>query len=55
MALLFTSSEIEETIGLCDRVRIMFRGKSICEFQKGEATKVDVALWVSGGDKTGLH
>ena len=52
MALLFTSSEIEETIGLCDRVRIMFRGKSICEFQKGEATKVDVALWVSGGDNS---
>src|SRR6478735_3976037 len=47
MALLFTSSEIEETIGLCDRVRIMFRGNSICEFQKGEATKIDVALWVS--------
>ena len=55
MALLFTSSEIEETIGLCDRVRIMFRGNSICEFQKGEATKVDVALWVSGGDNTSLH
>jgi ribose transport system ATP-binding protein len=54
MALLFTSSEIEETIGLCDRVRIMFRGNSICEFQKGEATKVDVALWVSGGDQSPL-
>jgi ABC-type sugar transport system ATPase subunit len=52
MALLFTSSEIEETIGLCDRVRIMFRGNSIREFQKGEATKVDVALWVSGGTTT---
>ena len=47
--------EIEETIGLCDRVRIMFRGNSIREFQKGEATKVDVALWVSGGDNTSLH
>ena len=54
MALLFTSSEIEETIGLCDRVRIMFRGNSIYEFQKGEATKVDVALWVSGGDRSPL-
>ena len=50
MALLFTSSEIEETIGLCDRVRIMFRGKSIREFQKGEAARVDVAVWVSGGN-----
>jgi len=33
----------------------MFRGNSIREFQKGEATKVDVALWVSGGDSTSLH
>jgi ABC-type sugar transport system ATPase subunit len=54
IALLFTSSEIEETIGLCDRILIMFRGRSIHEFQKGEATKIDVALWVSGGGQPEL-
>ena len=50
LALLFTSSETEETIGLCDRVMIMYRGRAIREFAKGEASKADVAYWVSGGD-----
>jgi ABC-type sugar transport system ATPase subunit len=49
LALLFTSSEIEETIGVCDRVMIMYRGQAIREFTKGEATKADVTYWVSGG------
>jgi ABC-type sugar transport system ATPase subunit len=49
LALLFTSSEIEETIGLCDRVKIMYKGTSIREFGKREADKADVALWISGG------
>jgi ABC-type sugar transport system ATPase subunit len=52
LALLFTSSEIEETIGLCDRVLIMYRGRAIREFSKGQATKADVTYWVSGGDST---
>ena len=54
MALIFASSEIEETIGLCDRVKIMYRGQAIREFSKGEATKADVTYWVSGGDSTAL-
>jgi ABC-type sugar transport system ATPase subunit len=49
LALLFTSSEIEETIGLCDRVMIMYRGRAIREFSKGQASKADVTYWVSGG------
>jgi ABC-type sugar transport system ATPase subunit len=50
LALLFTSSETEETIGLCDRVMIMYRGREIREFANGEASKADVAYWISGGD-----
>ena len=53
LALLFTSSEIEETIGLCDRVLIMYRGRAIHEVGKGEATKADVAYWISGGAGAG--
>ena len=28
----------------------MYRGRAIREFAKGDATKADVAYWVSGGD-----
>jgi ABC-type sugar transport system ATPase subunit len=49
IALIFTSSEIEETIGMCDRVMIMYRGRMINEFARGEATKAHVTFWVSGG------
>jgi ABC-type sugar transport system ATPase subunit len=48
LALLFTSSEVEETIGVCDRIFIMYRGRIINEFRRGEATKADVMYWISG-------
>ncbi len=49
LALLFTSSEVEETIGVCDRVMVMYRGRVINEFSRGETTKAGVTYWVSGG------
>src|SRR5215217_3174179 len=49
LALLFTSSEVEETIGICDRIMIMYRGRVINEFKRGEASKADVMFWISGG------
>ena len=49
LALLFTSSEVEETIGVCDRILIMYRGRVINEFKRGEASKADVMFWISGG------
>ncbi len=49
MALLFTSSEIEETIGVCDRVLVFYRGRIIKSFARGEASKADVMRWVAGG------
>ena len=49
LALLFTSSEVEETIGVCDRILILYRGRVIREFNRGEASKADVMFWVSGG------
>jgi ABC-type sugar transport system ATPase subunit len=48
MALLFTSSEIEETLGLCDRVLVVYNGRVIREFARGEATKADVMRWITG-------
>jgi ABC-type sugar transport system ATPase subunit len=49
LALLFTSSEIEETLGVCDRVLVFHKGRVIREFTRGEATKADVMHWVAGG------
>lgn len=49
LALLFTSSEVEETIGVCDRILVLYRGAIINELRRGEATKADVMFWISGG------
>lgn len=49
LALLFTSSEIEETLGVCDRILVFHKGKVIREFARGEATKADVMHWIAGG------
>src|SRR4051794_13857080 len=49
LALLFTSSEIEETIGVCDRILVFHKGRIIREFARGEATKADIMHWVAGG------
>jgi ABC-type sugar transport system ATPase subunit len=48
MALLFSSSEIEETLGICDRVLVFYRGQVVREFARGEATKADVMRWITG-------
>ena len=44
-----TVAEVEETLGVCDRVLILYKGRIIREFQRGEATKADVMHWVAGG------
>ena len=48
MALLFTSSEIEETLGVCDRILVFYKGRVVSEFARGEATKADVMRWITG-------
>ncbi len=52
LALLFSSSEVEETIGVCDRILVLSRGVVIKEFGPGEASKADVMFWVSGGKES---
>jgi ABC-type sugar transport system ATPase subunit len=53
LALFFTSSEIEETLGVCDRILVFHKGRVIRAFTRGEATKADVMHWVAGGDVGG--
>jgi ABC-type sugar transport system ATPase subunit len=54
LALVFTSSEIEETLGVSDRVLTLYRGRIIHEFVRGAATKADIMYWISGGDEAAL-
>jgi ribose transport system ATP-binding protein len=49
LALLFTSSEIEETLGVCDRILVFHKGRIIREFARGEASKADVLHSIAGG------
>jgi ABC-type sugar transport system ATPase subunit len=49
LAILLTSSEIEEVIGLSDRILVLYKGRLVKEFRKGEATKADVMGYVAGG------
>ncbi|MCA9877399.1 MAG: sugar ABC transporter ATP-binding protein, partial [Thermomicrobiales bacterium] len=55
LALLFTSSEIEETLGVCDRILVFHRGRILREFARGEASKADVLHWIAGGGSTDVE
>jgi hypothetical protein len=48
MGLLFTSSAIEETLGVCDRILVFYKGRIIREVARGTATKADVMHWITG-------
>jgi len=48
IALLFTSSEIDEVLGLSHRIMVMRDGRILKEFKHGEASKEDVLMYVSG-------
>ena len=48
--ILFTSSEIEEILGLCDRILVLYKGRIIREFQTNQTDKAEVMRHVLGGD-----
>jgi ABC-type sugar transport system ATPase subunit len=48
LGLLFASSEIEETLGMCDRMLVFRKGLVVHEFARGQATKAEVMEWVAG-------
>jgi ribose transport system ATP-binding protein len=49
LAILFASSEVEETLGLCDRILVLHKGQILREFQRGQTTKTEIIHWMSGG------
>ena len=48
IAILFTSSEIEEVIGLSDRIIVLYKGRKVKEFSCHEADKERVMGYVAG-------
>jgi ABC-type sugar transport system ATPase subunit len=49
LAILFTSSEGEEIVGLCDRVLVFYKGKVLKELSRGQAAKAELMHLVAGG------
>jgi ABC-type sugar transport system ATPase subunit len=49
LALLFTSSEVEEIVNLCDRTLAFYKGKVLKEFSQSEATKAKVMQVIASG------
>lgn len=50
MAIIFTSSEIEEIIGLCDRIMVMFNGRNVANFDSAVKDKEEIMKFVLGGE-----
>ena len=48
MTILMTSGEVEEVMGLADRVFVLAKGKLLCEFQPGEVTKAKLLHAMAG-------
>lgn len=48
MGLLIASSELQELIGVCDRIHVLFHGRIVAEIPAGGATEETIAYWASG-------
>ncbi len=46
--MLLVSSELDEIMGLSDRIAVMYRGKIVDVLASGEATKEKVGLLMAG-------
>ena len=46
---LYLSSEIQEAIGISDRILVMYNGQIVKEFSREEATQERILLYASGG------
>jgi ABC-type sugar transport system ATPase subunit len=56
IAMLFTSSELDEVMGMCDRIIVLYKGRKVFECRRGESTKEEVLHYINGsifGDNGG--
>lgn len=57
MPILFTSSEIDEIIGMSDRIIVLHKGKKVYECNRGELDKQELLHFVNSGEavKNNVH
>jgi ABC-type sugar transport system ATPase subunit len=48
IAMLFTSSELDEILNMCDRIVVLYKGRKVFECGRGQATKEEVLHYVNG-------
>jgi ABC-type sugar transport system ATPase subunit len=48
IAMLFTSSELDEVLAMCDRMIVLYKGRKVFECVRGEATKEQVLHYING-------
>ena len=46
---LLVSSELEEILSLSDRILVMFEGRLVAEFKRGQASDRELGLKMGGG------
>lgn len=51
-AVLLISSDLQETVRVCDRILVMYKGTIVKEFMNHEATQEELLLYCTGGGKT---
>ena len=52
MGMLIASSELQELLGVCHRICVMFQGRIVAEFAAEDATEEALAYWASGAHES---
>ena len=48
IAMLFTSSEVDEILGMCDRIIVLYKGRKVFECGHGQICKEDLLGYING-------
>jgi rhamnose transport system ATP-binding protein len=48
MAIMMSSAELIDLLGVCDRVLVMFRGRLVADLPRAEATEERVVYYATG-------
>ncbi|RST85219.1 sugar ABC transporter ATP-binding protein [Aquibium carbonis] len=48
MGMLIASSELQELLGVCHRICVLYQGRIVAEFDAEEATEEGIAYWAAG-------
>jgi ribose transport system ATP-binding protein len=53
ISMLFTSSEVDEILGMCDRIIVLYKGRKVFECYHGEISKEDLLNYINGSNLSG--